>query len=286
MSTSANGRPAAAPVAPPAAPAPPERKILVVDKPGSPQTALLAFGVGMPRNSADYPAATVMNTMLGGLFSSRINMNLREEHGYTYGARRFLLVYRGTGPFITYALVRTDVTAPATEQMFKELDGIHTKPLTDAELRMAKNSIIRSLPGSFESAASVNGQLADLWLFGLPLDYYTKLPAQIEGVTSADAQAAAEKYIHPDKMLVIEVGDKSKIEQSLKDLKLGPVEEWSEKGSAPGGKLTDRPGQSIKSTEIGSICNVNLYARMHCGKTGGGGRGACFRASLFHWQWG
>ena len=218
----------------PTAPAAPERKILVVDKPGSPQTALLTFGVGMPRNSADYPATTVMNTMLGGLFSSRINMNLREEHGYTYGAQSFFWYYRGTGPFITYALVRTDVTAPATEQMFKELDGIHTKPLTDAELRMAKNSIIRSLPGSFESAASVNGQLDELWLYGLPLDYYTKLPAQIESVTSAEAQAAAEKYIHPDKLLVIEVGDKSKIESGLKDLKLGPVEDWSEKGGSGG----------------------------------------------------
>jgi len=222
----------AEPVAPPPAPPVPDRKLLVVDKPGSPQTALLTFGVGMPRNSPDYPATTVMNTMLGGLFSSRINMNLREEHGYTYGAESFFWFYRGTGPFITYALVRTDVTAPATEQMFKELDGIHTKPLTDAELRLAKDSIIRSLPGDFESASGVNRQLADLWLYGLPLDYYTKLPAQIESVTSADAQAAAAKYIHSENLLVIEVGDKSKIEQSLKDLKLGPVEEWSEKGSA------------------------------------------------------
>jgi zinc protease len=225
----------AAPVALPQAPAVPERKILLVDKPGSPQTALLAFGVGLPRNSADYPAVTVMNTMLGGLFSSRINMNLREEHGYTYGAFSFFRFYRGTGPFIAGAQVRSDVTAPAAEQLFKELDGIHTKPLTDAELRLAKDSIIRSLPGSFESADSVNGQLADLWTFNLPLDYYTKLPAQIEGVTSADAQAAAAKYIHPENLLVIAVGDKAKIESGLKDLKLGTVEEWSEKG-ASGGK--------------------------------------------------
>jgi zinc protease len=219
------------PVEPPPAPAVPDRKFLVVDKPGSPQTALLTFGVGMPRSSPDYPAVTVMNTMLGGLFSSRINMNLREEHGYTYGAQSFFWYYRGTGPFIAYAQVRTDVTAPATEQLFKELNGIHSKPLTDAELRLAKDSIIRSLPGDFESAYGVNAKLADLWLFGLPQDYYTKLPAQIEGVTSADAQAAATKYIHPENLLVIEVGDKSKIESGLKDLKLGPVEDWSEKGN-------------------------------------------------------
>lgn len=212
----------------PAPPAPPQRKILIVDKPGSPQTALLVFGVGQDRKSPDYPAVNVMNTMLGGLFSSRINMNLREEHGYTYGAFSFYWYYRGIGPFVAGAQVRSDVTAPAAEQLFKELDGIHSKPLTDAELRMAKDSIVRSLPGSFEAAQGVNAQLADLWLFGLPQDYYTKLPAQIEAVTSADAQAAAEKYVHPENLLVIAVGDKSKIEGGLKDLKLGPVESWSE----------------------------------------------------------
>jgi zinc protease len=104
--------------------------------------------------------------------------------------------------------------------------------LTDAELRLAEDSIIRSLPGDFESANSVNEQLADLWLFALPLDYYSKLPAQIEGVTSADAHQAAGKYIHPEDLLVIAVGDKSKIESGLKDLKLGPGEEWSEKAAA------------------------------------------------------
>ena len=224
----------AAPASVPQAPAAPERKILLVDKPGSPQTALLTFGVGMKRNSPDYAAVTVMNTMLGGLFSSRINMNLREEHGYTYGAFSFFRFYRGTGPFIAGAQVRSDVTAPAAEQLFKELDGIHTRPLTDAELRLAKDSIIRSLPGEFESASSVNGQLADLWLYGLPIDYYTKLPAEIEDVTSAEAQAAAAKYIHAENLLVIAVGDKGKIEAGLKELKLGPVEPWSESG--PGAK--------------------------------------------------
>jgi zinc protease len=219
----------------PPVPQAPQRKILLVDKPGSPQTALLAFGVGLARNSPDYPAVTVMNTMLGGLFSSRINMNLREAHGYTYGAFSFYSFYRGVGPFIAGAEVRTDVTAPAASELFKELEGIHTTPLTDAELRMAKDSIIRSLPGSFESADSVNGQLQDLWTFGLPLDYYEKLPARIEAVTSTDAQLAATKYVKPGNMLVIAVGDKAKIEGGLRDLKLAPVEAWSEKG-VPGAK--------------------------------------------------
>jgi zinc protease len=222
----------AQPEALPAAPAAPERKVVLVDKPGSPQTALLVFGVGEERGAPDYAATTVMNTMLGGLFSSRINMNLREEHGYTYGSFSFYWFYRGTGPYITGAQVRTDVTAPATKELFKELNDIHTKPLTDVELRQAKDSIIRSLPGEFESASGVNQQFADLWLFGLPLDYYAKMPAQIEAVTSADTQAAADKHIQPDHLLVIAVGDKSKIESGLKDLKLGPVVDWKEPEAA------------------------------------------------------
>jgi zinc protease len=167
--------------APPPAPLTPQRRILIVDKPGSPQTALLTFGVGMDRKSPDYPAVTVMNAMLGGLFSSRINRNLREEKGYTYGAFSFYRYYRSTGPFIAGAQVRRDVTAPAAVELFKELDGINMRPLSDEEMRLAKDATVRSLPGNFESARGVNGQLADLWLYGLPLDYYTKLPAQIEG---------------------------------------------------------------------------------------------------------
>ncbi len=226
----------AAVIAPlPAAPPAPERKILLVDKPGSPQTALLTFGVGPQRNSPDYPAAMVMDLVLGGLFSSRINMNLREIHGYTYGAFAFFNFYRGTGPFIAGALVRADVTAPAAEQLFLELDGIHTKPLSDAELRLSKDFLIRSLPGEFESADRVNRSLANLWLFGLPIDYYSKLPAQVAAVTSADAQQAAAKYVRPENLLVVAVGDKAKIESGLKDLKLGPVESWSESQPAASG---------------------------------------------------
>lgn len=218
----------AAPAAAPPAPSTPERKILLVDKPGSPQTALMTFGVGFQRSAPDYPSVLVMNNMLGGLFSSRINRNLREEHGYTYGANSSFRFYRGTGPFVAGGLVRSDVTAAALQQLFLELDGIHTRPLSDEELRLSRDSLVRSLPGRFESADSVNMQLADLWLFGLPLDYYTKLPARIEGVTAADTDQAARKYIHPENLLVIAVGDKAKIESGLKDAKLGPVVEWSE----------------------------------------------------------
>jgi len=101
---------------------------------------------------------------------------------------------------------------------------------------MAKDNIVRSLPGNFESARDVNGQLQDLWSFGLPIDYYAKLPAQIEAVTSADVQSAAAKYVKPENLLLIAVGDKTKIESGLKSLNLGPVEEWSQAPVSDGTK--------------------------------------------------
>jgi zinc protease len=220
---------ASAPV--PAAPVAQARKVVLLDKPGAPQTALLTFGTGLPRTSADYPAVAVMNAMLGGLFSSRINMNLREAHGYTYGAFSTYQYLRGIGLFLSGAQVRTDVTAPALSELFRELDGIHTKPLTDAELRLAKDSIIRSLPGDFEGVDSVNGQLRSLWIYGLPLDYYTHLPAAVESVSAAQVQEAAAKYVKPENLLVVAVGDSAKIKASLEDLKLAPVEPAGASGS-------------------------------------------------------
>ena len=180
------------------------------------------------RNAADYPDAAVMNAALGALFSSRINTNLREEHGYAYFTTSAFRYYRGVGPFLIRAQVRADVTAPAVDQLFRELDNIHTKPLANEELSRAKGFLIRSLLSDFESTKSINDQLASLWLFQLPPDYFSKLPARIEAVTSADVQKAAASYIRPENMLLVAVGDKSIIEESLRNLKLGPVETWTE----------------------------------------------------------
>jgi zinc protease len=212
---------------PPAAPPAPTRKIVLVDKPGSPQSLIAAFGVGVPRSSPDFASLTVMNTMLGGLFSSRINMNLREAHGYTYGAFSRFDFRRGAGPFFAGAQVRTDVTAPAVHELFSELERIRTEPLSDAELKMAKDSVVRSLPGDFESLNAVAGGVGNIWTYNLPLDYYRKLPGMIDAVTAQDTTRVADKYIHPENFLLITVGDKSKIESGLEELKLGPIEQWS-----------------------------------------------------------
>lgn len=203
-------------------------KILIVDKPGSPQTALFAFQVGVPRSTPDYAALEVMNTMLGGLFSSRINMNLREAHGYTYGASSQFSFRRSNGPFLAGGSVRTDVTAPAAKELFAELNRIHTDPLSTEELRMAKDSVIRSLPGEFTTNGSLAGAMAELWVYKLPLNYFQTLPSQLEAVTSAQAEAAATAHIRPSEMIVVAVGDKAKIEPGLKDLNLAPIEEWTQ----------------------------------------------------------
>jgi zinc protease len=167
-----------------------------------------------------------MNSMLGGLFSSRINMNLREEHGYTYGAFSFYQYQRHTGMFLSGAEVRTDVTAPAVEQLYKELARIRTEPLSAAELKMSIDSNVRSLPGEFETGDEVTAAISEIWIYGLPKDYFEKLPAQLEGVTSAQAAEAAKKYVHPENTFLILVGDKSKIEPGVKALGLGPIEAW------------------------------------------------------------
>lgn len=215
------------PSQPPATPAPPTRQVILVNMPGAPQTAIWAAGIGVPRSSPDYAPLSVVNTMLGGSFSSRINMNLREEHGYTYGAFSTFRFMRGSGPFLAGASVRADVTGPAVHELFSELDRIRTTPLTPDELKRSKDFLMRSLPGDFETAEQTAGRMSGIFTYQLPLDYYRRYPADIDAVTSEQAASVALKYIHPENMVLIAVGDKSKIEPEIEKLNLGPIEDWN-----------------------------------------------------------
>jgi zinc protease len=199
-------------------------RVIVVDMPGAPQTQLFVTTIGAARSTPDYPAIEVMNTMLGGLFSSRINLNLREEHGYTYGAGSQFLLRKTPGPFWVSSGVRTDATAPAVAEILKEIKRMIETPMTADELTLAKDSIVRSLPSDFETGASTTATLAGLFVYDLGLDYYTKLPATISAVTAASAQEAAKKYLDPGRIIVIAVGDRAKIEPGLKALNLGTLE--------------------------------------------------------------
>jgi zinc protease len=200
------------------------RRLIIVDKPGSPQTVLRVGQVGVPRSNPDYVPIQVMNTGLGGLFSSRINMNLREKNGYTYGAFSTFVFRRGAGPFYTGGSVRTDVTAPATREIFNELERIRTGDMTADELKTAKDAFARSLPGLFETTAQTVGTLSQLFVYNLPPDYYRQLPSRIDAVTVAEIRRVAEKYLTPTSMVIVAVGDRSKIEEEMKKLNLGAIE--------------------------------------------------------------
>jgi zinc protease len=201
-----------------------DARLILVDRPGAPQTTLLCVSLGLARATLDYVPVEVMNTELGGLFSSRINMNLREQHGYTYGAGSFFNYHRAAGSFVAYSQVRTDVTAPAASEILNELRRMRDSQMTPAELLLSKDSIVRSLPAQFERGTEEAATLAELFVYQLPLDYYAKFPDAVNAVTAEQAQAVAKKYILPDKIIVLAVGDRAKIEQDLRKLNLGKVE--------------------------------------------------------------
>jgi zinc protease len=208
----------------PALRAPGARAILLVDQPGVPQSELRIGQVGAARSSPDYVPLQVMNTILGGQFSSRINMNLRERHGYTYNAYSAFAFRRAPGPFMAYGAVRTDVTADAVREVFNEINGIRDRPVSAAELRAAQDSYARSLSSAFESTSDSAATLTNLYLYGLPLDYFSKLPASINAVTSADVQRVARQYLQPEQMVVVVAGDRARIMPGLSQLGLGKVE--------------------------------------------------------------
>ena len=214
-------------------PEPSDAKLILVDRPDAPQTTLLLFSLGPARSTPDYPQLEVMNAALGGLFSSRINMNLREEHGYTYGAGSFFGYHIAPGPFVVYSDVRTDTTAAATAEIFKELRRMRDAPMSAEELKSAKDSIAQALPGRFEHAAEMVGTFAEIYVYDLPQDYFSTLPARIYAVTAEQAQAAAQKYIQPENTTVLAVGDRAKIEPGLKELKLGKLQIRDADGNVP-----------------------------------------------------
>jgi zinc protease len=198
--------------------------VVIVDRPGAPQTQLRVVSIGAARSSPDFRALQVMNEALGGLFSSRINMNLREAHGYTYGASSGFAFRKAPGPFQVAAGVRTDVTAPAVSEVLKEIRGVIEAPLSADELKRAKDAMANSLPGAFETSPDAAASLANIYVYDLGLDYYSRYAESVNAVTTEQTLAAARKYLVPNQMIVIAVGDREKIEADLRKLDLGAVE--------------------------------------------------------------
>ena len=211
----------AAPV--PAAGATAESRVVIVDKEGSNSTALLVGQFGVSRSDPDFEKLDVMNTVLGGLFSSRINLNLREDKGYSYGAFSFMGQNRGVGPFMAGAQVRGDVTGPSVQELLNEVSRMRDGGVTEEELILSKDSITRPLPANFETTSKTARTMSSLFLFDLPLDYYEALPSRVNAITTSDVAAVAKTFLTPERMVVVAVGDRKSIEPQLEKLNLGTI---------------------------------------------------------------
>ncbi len=198
------------------------REIYLVDKPGAPQSQIRIGSIGVPRSTPDYFPIQVANTILGDSFSSRLNMNLREEHGYTYGASSIFDMRIQPGPFYAAAGVQTDKTSESLTEFFKELNGI-LQPVPADELSRAKNYVALRFPSGFETTVNISRRLEEVLTYRLPDDYFSRYVPGIEAVTAADVQRVARAYIQPDKLAVVIVGDRKVIEPGIRALNLGPI---------------------------------------------------------------
>ena len=205
--------------APPAALA---TAIYLIDKPGAPQSSVRIGSIGVPRSTDDYFAILVMNTILGGAFTSRLNNNLRETHGYTYGAGSGFSMRRSAGPFTARAEVVGAKSDSSLIEFMKELRAIR-EDVPATELEKAKRYLQLQLPGEFETTGDIASQLIPVVVHGLPLDYYNSYVQRIEEVSAADVRRVAERYVDPSKFAVVIVGDRKAIEAGLRALNIGEL---------------------------------------------------------------
>ena len=199
-----------------------ERQVYVVDKPDAAQSQLRIGWVGVPRSAPDYFPLIVMNTVLGGAFTSRLNQNLREQHGYAYGASSAFDMRLSAGPFVAAAGVQTDKTAEAVGEFFSELNGIRA-PIEADELDKAKNYIALGFPAEFETTTDLSRRLEELVVYRLSDDYFERYVPSVLAVTAKAAQGVAEQHVQPSRFAVVVVGDRKTIEPGVRALKLGPV---------------------------------------------------------------
>jgi zinc protease len=192
------------------APAPPvATRVVFVEQPGAVQTVLLVGTSAMPRRASEYPAANVAGTLLGGMFSSRLNINLREEHGWSYGAYGGFSESRDYGTFSARTSVQADKTAPAVQEIFKELGAAAGRAPTADELTMTRDYLLKSLPGNFETNGAAADAFAATWTLGLQPDAWRSFVTDTRAVTAEQAGAAAKKYFDDKRMLVVAVGPRT-----------------------------------------------------------------------------
>jgi len=200
------------------------RRIVIVDRPGSVQSELRAGHIGIDRYDPRYFPAIVMSTALGGMFGSRLNRRLREELGYTYGARSGFDARRSAGVFTASAAVQTDVTAPAIGELVGLLEAARTTPFTESEIKEARDFQIGVFPLRFESTGGIAAAIEPIAMYGLADDFWQTYREKLEAVGAAEAHEAAMELIRPDELLILAVGDASLIRADVEALGIAPVE--------------------------------------------------------------
>ena len=204
--------------------APKATTIFLVDKPGAAQSTFAIGRPGPARNTPDFYALQVMNTMLGGMFQSRLNANIREEKGYSYGVTSSFGYGKGPGPFRTGGDIVTEKSDAALVEFMKELKGIiGGRPISDEELTTAKDALIQRLPGTFASVSSINSALTTLWVQNLPDDYYQQYAKRVAAITRDDVLRVAKQYVTVDNLAIVIVGDRKVIEGPLKATNIAPI---------------------------------------------------------------
>jgi predicted Zn-dependent peptidase len=197
--------------------------VYLIDKPGAAQSSFRLGTVGVPRSTQDFFPIQVMNTILGASFTSRLNQNLRETKGYTYGARSVFDMRQAAGPFTASAEIVTAKSDSALIEFLKELRGIREE-MPAAELEKAKNYLQLGLPSAFETTFDIAGRLVPIALYNLPVEYYNTYSQRLAAVSAADVQRVARQYVRPEQLQIVIVGDLKTIEPGIRSLRVGRVE--------------------------------------------------------------
>jgi zinc protease len=189
--------------------------------------------LGLPRSASDYFDTMVMNAVLGGLFSSRINLNLREAHGYTYGAFSGFEWRRAAGPFVVSTAVKSDVTGAAVREILGEIERIRTEEIGEDELTLATSYLHGVFPIRYETTAAIAAALANLVIHNLPDGYYDEYRDRVRGVTTSGVLRAAQAHLHPDRLRIVVVGDPAVIASPIADVAGTAAEIVAPDGAGP-----------------------------------------------------
>ncbi|HLV25344.1 MAG TPA: pitrilysin family protein [Gemmatimonadales bacterium] len=222
---------AAAPVHVDDSPSRLERMTHLVHKAGAPQSEIRLGHVGLPRKHPDYFAVTVMNALLGGLFNSRLNLNLRERNGYTYGANSAFDWRRDAGPFTAGAAVQSEVTAAAVREALAEMERFAESPIPDEELSLALDYLEGVFPIRFETTGAIASALAGMVVYGLPDDYYDSYRSKVRAITVNDVRRAARAHLKLGSLQLVVVGDTAAVKEPLAELRFGELQVYDSQGN-------------------------------------------------------